>query len=119
MQVDHNPSPLQTIELQNPKKSRKFYKDLNLQRGKNVIVGEARSVPLKQDKEVLVKKFLKTSSKNLTLRGQGLKRSSKSAKTGLTGPSRGSARLLRNKKEGRPSFEELLAKYKKEGATQK
>ena len=57
--------------------------------------------------------------------GQEKKRSTKFAKIGLaglktgrTGPSGNFAKIPRGKKKGRPSFEELLAKYKKKGAAQ-
>ena len=39
--------------------------------------------------------------------------------TGLTGQSGSSAKNPSNKKKGRPRFEEILAKYEKEGAAQK
>jgi len=50
--------------------------------------------------------------------GQKQKRDSRSAKTGLTGPFGNFAKSPRNKKR-RSTFEELLAKYKKRGATPK
>ena len=57
---------------------------------------------------------------------QKQKKDSRSAKTGLTGPETGLtdpsgnfAKIPRNKKKGRPSFEELLAKSKERGANPK
>ena len=60
------------------------------------------------------------------LGGQEQKKDIKSAKTGLTGletgltgPSGSSAKIPSNKSKARLSFEELLAKYDREGAVQK
>jgi len=55
---------------------------------KNVIIGEPRPEPLRQSKEIPVKKSPESSSKSSTLGGQEQKKGAKSVKTGLTSPTR-------------------------------
>ena len=77
-----------------------------------MVIGEARSEQKK--------KSLEASSENSTLGGQEQKKGVRSIQTGLTGPPGSFGKKSRNnKKKGRPSFKQLLAKYEEEGATQR
>ena len=96
-------------------------------RGKNVIVGEER-----HEKGVLQNKISRVAAKASTLGGQDKKKGADSKWTGLTGSNSGptgptnltgasskSGNSSGTKDKKRPSFKELLDKYKKEGITQK
>ena len=107
MKVDQNPFPTHThvLELSNPKVLIRP-SQAESTKGKNVVIGEARSRPSKPSKEIPEKKKdAKSTKTGLT----GLE-------TGLTGPSGSSIKIRSNKSKTRPSFKELLAKYEKEGA---
>ena len=65
MQIDNNPFPMHTIELQNPKVLIRPNQDEST-KGKNVIIGEPRS---KQIKKVAERKSPEASSQNSTLGG--------------------------------------------------
>ena len=83
-------------------------------------IGEPRSENIKK---VVEKKSQEASSENPTLGGQEQKKGARSIETGLTGletgligPSGNSGKNSRNnKKKGRPSFKQLLAKYEEKG----
>ena len=60
MQIDNNPFPVHTIELQNPKVLIRS-SQAESTKGKNMVIGEPRSEQKK--------KSLEASSKNLTLGG--------------------------------------------------
>ena len=85
MQIDNNPLPVHTVELQNPK-ILIWRNRAESTKGKNVIIGEPRSEQKK--------KSLEASSKSSTLGGQDQKKCARSVQTGLvtghTGPSGGS-----------------------------
>ena len=136
MQIDNNPLPVHTVELQNPK-ILIWRNRAESTKGKNVIIGEPRSEQKK--------KSLEASSKSSTLGGQDQKKGARSVQTGPSGGSvlRGheqqksvgsaqtglgtgqtdhsgsSGKNSRNAKKKRPSFKELLVKYEEKGATQK
>ena len=61
MQIDNNPFPVHTIELQNPKVLIRS-SQAESTKGKNMVIGEPRSEQMK--------KSLEASSKNSTLGGQ-------------------------------------------------
>jgi hypothetical protein len=128
MQVDENPFPnnafFNTLELLNPKVLIRPDQTEN-SKGKNVIIGKQRH-DKKQPLEVIPK--VSTAS---TLGGQDKIKSTGTASTGLTGVQTGltgaqgrsnrclqkGSRCSKPKKKARLSFNELLAKYKREGAT--
>jgi hypothetical protein len=73
---------------------------------------------LKQSKEILEKKSPEASSKSSTFGRQAQKKGARSAKTdltdhgtGLTGHYGNYVKISKDKKKGRPSFKELLAKW--------
>ena len=97
MQVDSNPFPMHTVELQNPKVLIRP-NQAESTKGKNVIIGEPRPKHLRQSKEIPAKRSPEASSKSSTLGGQDQKKGTRSVKigltdfeTGLTGPSGSSA----------------------------
>ena len=112
MQVDKNPFPVNTIELQNPKVLIRP-NQANGVKWKNVIISAGRPKPLEKEKKLSPE----SSLKSLALEGQDKDEVTGSAKTGLTGFSRNTRKSFKTKKKTRPSFEELMAKYKKQGAT--
>ena len=116
MQVDSNPFPMHTVELHNPKVLIRP-NQVESTKEKNVIIGEPRS---EQVKKVVEKKSPEASSEISTLGGQEQKKGARSVQTGLTGPSGSSRKKSRNnKKKGRLSFKQLLAKYEEKGGTQR
>ena len=82
IQIDNNPFPVHSVELQNPKVLIRP-NQAESTKGKNVVIGEPRSEQKK--------KSLEASSKSSTLGGQDQKKGARSVQTGLTGPSGGSA----------------------------
>jgi hypothetical protein len=120
MQVDENPLPnsafVNTLELSNPKVLIRPDQTENA-KGKNVIIGKQRHDE-RQPLEVIPK-----VSVTSTLGGQVKIKTAGTASTGLTGASGRSDRCLQKgsrcskpKKKARPSFNELLAKYMRDGA---
>jgi hypothetical protein len=82
MQVDHNPFPINTFELNNPKVLIRLDQGEKA-KGKNVIVGEQRPEIKVQDK--LLEDTSKVAAKASTLEGQGKTKKTGSTSTGLTG----------------------------------
>lgn len=78
-----------------------------------------QDLTLKQSKEIPENKSPEASSQSSTLGRQELKKGARYAKTDLTGHSGDSLKIPKDKKKGRPSFKELLAKYEGKGAAQK
>ena len=130
MQVDHDPFPvnafMNTIEIQNPKVL--IWPDqAEKAKGKNVIIGEER-----HEKKMSLKVNPQVSTKASTLGDQGKRKETGASKTGMTssetgtfglktgtsGLSRGSRACSNLKSKVKPTFEELLAKYKSRGANQ-
>jgi hypothetical protein len=136
MQVDQNPFPvnafMNTLELLNPKVLIRP-DQADKAKGKNTIIGEQRL-----DEKLSLEKTPKIAAKASTLGGQDTAEKAEDASTGLataqgslTG-SRGGLTASQGgltaisgkngdapKKKVRPSFEELLAKYKRKGAARK
>jgi hypothetical protein len=121
MQVDENPFPnsafVNTLELSNLKVLIRPDQAENA-KGKNVIIGKQRHSE-RQPLEVIPK-----VSATSTLGGQDKIKKTGTTSTGLTGAQGQSYRCLQKgskcskpKKKARPSFNELLDKYKREGAT--
>jgi hypothetical protein len=128
MQVDENPFPnsafVNTFELSNPMVLIRPDQAEDA-KGKNVIIGKKRHDE-RQPLEVIPK--VSTTS---TLGGQDKIRTTSAASTGLTGVQTGltgasgrsdrcfqkGSRCSESKKKARLSFNELLAKYKREGAS--
>jgi hypothetical protein len=128
MQVDENPFPnsafVNVLELSNPTVLIRPDQAKNA-KGKNVIIGKQRHDE-RQPLEVIPK--VSTTS---TLGGQDKIKTADTASTGLTGAKTGltsasdrsdrcfqkGSRCSKPKKKARLSFNELLAKYKREGAT--
>ena len=85
MQIDNNPFPMHTVDLQNPKILIRP-NQAESTKGKNVVIGEPRSEQKK--------KSFEASSENSTLGGQDQKKGARSVQTGLVtgliGPSGGS-----------------------------
>jgi hypothetical protein len=115
MQIDENPFPVHTLELVNPKVLIRPHQ-AEKAKGKNVIIGKERPTSSKMPSEKTPRFKLKTQ----TLGGQDRSEDTGSAQTGLTGSRTGLTGWYgKIKDKARPSFEELLAKYKKKGAAQK
>ena len=73
MQIDNNPFPVHTVELQNPKVLIRPNQDEST-KGKNMVIGEPRFEQMK--------KSLEASSKNSTLGGHDQKKGAGSVLTG-------------------------------------
>jgi hypothetical protein len=90
-------------------------------KGKNVIIGEQRPEEKVQNK--LLEDTPKVAAKASTLGGQGKMKKTDNTSISLIGaPDRSDRcpqRCPKVKKKVKPTFEELLAKYKKKGASQK
>jgi hypothetical protein len=121
MQVDENPSPnsafVNTLELSNPKVLIRP-DQAEKAKGKNVIIGKQR-----QDERHPLEVIPKVSVTSM-LGGQDKIKTVGTASTGLIGASGRSDRCLKKgsrcskpKKKVRASFNEILAKYKREGVT--
>jgi hypothetical protein len=82
MQVDHNPFPINTLELNNPKMLIRP-DQAEKGKGKNVIIDEQRHEAKVQDK--LLEDTPKVAAKASTLGGQGKTKKTGSMSTGLTG----------------------------------
>ena len=105
---------MHTVELHNPKILIRP-NQAESTKEKNVVIGEPRSGKVKK---VAEKKSPEASSQNSTL--GGARSVQTGLETGLTGPFRSFGKISRNnKKKGRPSFKQLLAKYEDKGATQR
>ena len=128
MQIDQNPFPVHTLELSNPKVLIRPHQTEST-KGKNVVVGEER-----HEKKVLQSKTPRVATEVSTLGGQDKEKGADSESTGLTGSKGGLTGLTGSRtgltdapsKSGnsskiktRPSFNELLAKYEKEGSAQR
>jgi hypothetical protein len=73
---------------------------------------------MKNGEKSSLEKTPEVSLKNSTLGEQDKSKGASFATTGLTGPTRHSENKSKSMNKARPSFEELLAKYKKKGGTQ-
>ena len=120
IQVDQNSFPVHMLELNNPKVLVRL-SQAESTKGKNVVIGDER--PEKK----LISKIPQGAK---TLGGQDKKKKADIKSTGLTGHSDGLTGLTgltgapsksgnSSKIKIRPSFKELLAKYEKEGSTQR
>ena len=99
MQIDSNPFPGHTVDLQNTKVLIRP-SQAESTKGKNVVIGEPRSEQKK--------KSFEASSENSTLGGQDQKKGARSVQTGLTGHSESSGKNSKNAKKKRPGFKQLL-----------
>jgi len=127
MQVDRIPFPVHMLELENPKVLIRPHQAKST-KGKNVIIGEERP-----EKKVLQSKTSRATAKASMLGGQGKKTkagnkttsltgastSLTGTQTSLTGESSNPGNSSKTKNRAKLSFKELLAKYEKEGATQR
>jgi hypothetical protein len=120
MQVDHNPFLINTLELNNPIMLIRL-DQAEKAKGRNVIIGEQRHEEKVQDK--LLEDTPKVAAKASTLGGQGKTKKTGSMSTSLIGVLDRSdwcpQRCPIAEKKVKPTFDELLAKYKKKGASQK
>lgn len=120
MQTDYNPFPVHALELKNPKVLIRP-DQAEKAKGKNVIIGEERT-----KKKVSFKETPQVAAEASTLGGQGKNKKTSNTTAGLTACQAGltacsseAENSRKFRKKARPSFEELLAKYKRKGAAQK